>query len=97
MTADTPRPADASGTNAAATPTAPIVVRKLGYPTQVRVVDGVPQCPCHQEPMVQRGDEWMHPSDATAVELMALGARRIDEWLNAQPPAGDDQEETRRG
>lgn len=38
----------------------PIEVRKASLSVQVNVVDGVPQCPCHLEPMVQvESGEWL--------------------------------------
>jgi hypothetical protein len=49
-----------------------LAVRKISHVLPVRVVDGVPQCPCCQEPMAEREGGWMCPLGATVLDwLMA--------------------------
>lgn len=53
-------------------------VRKIGYAAPVNVVDGVPQCPCHQEPMVEHGDGWMCATGSAVLDALAPMAARLD-------------------
>ena len=56
-------------------------VRKIGYPMQVRMVDGVPQCPCCQEPMVKRSEGWMCAIGSATLDLLASAVARLDESI----------------
>ena len=59
-------------------------VRKIGYLMQVRVVDGVPQCPCCQEPMVQRGEGWMCAIGAAGLDMLADAITRLDKLTTTE-------------
>lgn len=66
-----------------AVPDGSFVARKIGYLTPVNVVDGVPLCPCCQEPCVKRGDGWMcglgaAVLDGLAAEMAAVDVRVLD-------------------
>ncbi|MFI7072060.1 hypothetical protein [Micromonospora sediminicola] len=56
-------------------------VKKIAHAVPVNVVDGVPQCPCHQEPMVQRGEGWMCAEGAAVMDALAPMVARLDELM----------------
>ncbi|MCX4468730.1 hypothetical protein OOK41_31665 [Micromonospora sp. NBC_01655] len=53
-------------------------VRKIAYAVTVNVVDGVPQCPCHQEPMVKRSEGWMCADGAVVLDALGPAMARLD-------------------
>lgn len=55
----------------------------MTFEVQVRVVDGVPQCPCCQEPMVERDGGWMCAIGAAVLDLLADAVARLDTRLTA--------------
>ena len=59
----------------------PIEVRKLSYPTWVHVVDGVPKCPCCQEPTVERDGGWVCAIGSAALDLLAGAVAQLDQDL----------------
>lgn len=70
-------------------------IRKIGYPALVRVVDGVPQCPHCQEPMVKRDTGWMCPLGSALLDAIAPFVARLDEAITAAadaPIGGDDDD-----
>ncbi len=56
-------------------------VRKIGYAVPVNVVDGVPQCPCHQEPTVEREGGWMCATGSALLDALAPAVARLDELI----------------
>lgn len=58
-----------------------IEVRKVAYWAPVNVVDGVPQCHCCQNPMVERDGGWMCATGAAALDLLAPMVARLDELV----------------
>lgn len=64
----------------------PIQVRKISYPAFVNVVDGVPQCSCHAEPMkATKPGEWMCATGAAFLDAIAPVMARLD--AATLPPA----------
>lgn len=62
--------------------TDPAQVTVLGYTVNVPVVDGVPQCPCCHDPMVQvQPGEWTCPLGAALHAWMAEQSPLLDAWL----------------
>lgn len=59
----------------------PITVQKLSYPLPVEVIDGVPQCPCCHEPMVERDGGWMCALGAAVLDHVTPVMARLDATL----------------
>lgn len=63
-------------------------VRKIEYLVSVNVVNGVPQCPYCQDPMVERSGGWMCATGAAVLDVLTERARSLDEFVGV-PPAGE--------
>lgn len=60
-------------------------VKVLSHVIAVPVVDGVPQCPHHHEPLAQDGDRWVCPTEQAITDQLAAAMARMESrwtWLS---------------
>lgn len=65
---------------------AEIEVKKIAYWQPVNVVDGIPQCPCCQEPMVERPGGWMCAVGAAVLDALKPAVAALDAQVLSTTP-----------
>lgn len=59
-----------------------IQVKKISYPVEVDIVDGVPHCRCCAEPMAEvEPGQWMCALGVAILAALSGAARRLDEFV----------------